>query len=282
MIEGIHLAVYSSIKPGSIHRLRLDKEAKFLVSNTISVIDYIIEAIEYGEKVRHGELAFTSISIGRLLSKALREAYRWNRVSVYPSTIIPQIIYSMALSHSNIDSFIRESGKVRNSLNYIMGIRKWSEIRQVLDALKSVRRNDMYEHLISTGITQLSGVEGNVSFAEIFRVLGSRWPTFTSLDLINYRIPEYVKKLLEYYKIYENAEHAIVALYLELIKDKTPKWAQEIIREILSNKLVSTRDGIKKLFELDTRMRRERISFNDYIGLIAITASLAIYDGMRP
>ncbi len=282
MIEGVHLAVYSSIKPGSIHRLRLDRDAQFLVSNTISAVDYIIEAIEYGERVRHGDIALTGVGIGRLLAKALRESYRWNGGIVYPSTIIPQILYSIALSHSNIDSYVRESGKVKESLNLILGINKWSEIRQVLDALKSVHRNDMYEHLTTTGITPISGIEGGVSFAEIFRVLGSKWPAFTSLDLIDYRIPEYVKKLLEYYKIYGSAENAIVALYLELIKDRSPEWARKTIEDILANRLIATREGAKKLFEIDTRMRKENISFKEYVGLLAIAAALAIYDGMRP
>ena len=282
MIEGVHLAVYSSIKPGCIHRLRLDRLAQKIVSNTISVIEHIIEAIDYGKKVRHGEIALTGVNIGRLLAKALRESYRWNGGEVYPSTIIPQIIYSLALGHANIDTFLRESGKVKQSLNNILGISKWSEIRQLLDALKSVHRNDMYEHLESAGITQLSGIEGGVSFAEIFRVLGSRWPAFTSLDMIDYRVPEYVKKMFEYYKLYGSAEYAVVALYLDLIVDKAPQWARKDIEEIIKSRALATREGAKKLFEIDTRMRREGVSFNDYVGLLAIVSALAVYDGLRP
>ena len=282
ILEGVHLAVYSSIKPGAYHRLRLDHESRFLVSNTLSVTDQIIEAIEYGERVRRGEIALTGIGIGRLIAKALRESYRWNGGRVYPSTIIPQIIYSIALSHSDIDSFIRDSGKVRRSLDLILAINKWSEIKQVVDTLKSIHRNDMYEHLVSTGITQLAGIEGSVDFSELFRVLGSKWPAFTSLDIRDYKIPEYVKKLLEYYKRYGDAENAVVALYLELVRDKIPDWARKLVDEAFEKGLMSSREGAKKLFELDTLLRKRNVSLKEYVGLLAIITSLAVFDGLRP
>ncbi len=282
ILEGIHLAVYSSIKPGAYHRLRLDQESRLLVSNTLSTIDQIVEAIEYGERVRKGEIALTSIGIGRLIARALRESYRWNGGRVYPSTIIPQILYSIALSHSNIDSFVKDSGKVRKTLDLLLSISKWSEIKQVVDTLRSVHRDDMYEHLVSTGITQLAGIEGGVSFGEVFRVLGSRWPAFLSLDIRDYRIPDYVKLLMNYYKKFGDTENSIVALYLELVKDKMPDWAHRVVEEAFEKGLMSSREGAKKLFELETMLRKKDISFNEYVGLLAIIVSLAVFDGLRP
>ncbi|OYT38611.1 MAG: hypothetical protein B6U89_05520 [Desulfurococcales archaeon ex4484_58] len=282
MIEGIHLAVYSSIKPGAYHKLRFNRETEVLVSNTISVIDYIIQAIEYGERVRRGELAITNIRIGKLLAKAIRESYRWNGGRVYPSTIIPQIIYSVALSHSNIDSVIRDAGKLKKSLDLILGINDWREIRQIIDAFKSVHREDMYEHLVSTGLTQIAGIEGQVTFNDVFRVLSSKWVAFIVLDIYEYKVVELVKKLLEYYKKYGDAENSIVALYLDLIKNKVPDWAKKYIDEAFKKGLMASKEGAKKLFELDSNLRKNNISFNEYVSLLAMVSSLAIYEGMRP
>jgi len=281
MIEGVHLAVYSSIKPATIHRLTLEYDALSFISNTIAISDYIVEAYRIGEKARRGELALTSIEIGKLLSKSLREAYRWVGSRVHPSVIVPQIIYSLAFGHSGVENYLENNSKIRNSLNLILSINKWSEIRQFIDALKSIGRNDMLEHLNTAGLSQLTGVTGGVNFGDVFRILGSRWYAFTSLDLSDYKIYNLVKRLIEYYEIYKSAENALVALYLELIKNRVPEWARQNIVEVLEKKLIGKREGFKILFDLDMKLRRDNIFFKEYIGLLAITAGIAIFDGMR-
>lgn len=282
IIEGVHLAVYSSIKPGSIHRLRLDSEAQVIVSNTLSVIDYIIEAINYGEKIRRGDIALTSIEIGKLIAKALRESYRWNSGRVYPQLIIPQLIYSIALSHSNVDSFLEGSGKVRESLKAILSINRWSEIREIINVLNSSGRRDMYEHLEATGITRLANIGSSVSLSELFRVLSSRWIGFSTLDIVEYNIPVYVKKLIDYYRTYKDTTSSVIALYLDFIRDKSPNWVREYIDQSLKYKLMTTREGAKILFELDNRMRRENIIYDEYVHLLALVIALGVFDGLRP
>jgi len=281
LIEGVYIATYSAVKPGCIHRFRPDGGFLEVFSSTVSALDYIIKAIEYGERVRRGEIAALNIEIGQLLAKALREAYRWCGEKVYPSTIIPQVIYAFALSHSNVDSFIRDSGKVRNSLSLILSINRWSEIRQLLDALKSIHKEQMIEHLTAAGITPLTGVSGTVNFAEVFRVLSSRWPSFMSLDVSEYHIPVYVRKLIEKHQLYNDIESAVVALYLDMIKPKLPNWALQEIESLERNHNISSREGFKKLLEIDMKLRRSNITFDDYVGLLAIVVGLAIYEGLR-
>lgn len=282
IIQGAHLAIYSSIKPGSHHKLKLDPEIDILMSNLYSAIDFLVEAVEAGERIRRGELAVTGLELGNMLSKALRESYRWNGGRVYPSIIVPEIIYSIALSHSDIDSVLSESGKLRKSLELVLSISRWSDIKRFLEALKAVEREDMFRHLESAGVTQLSGVEGQVNYHEVFRVLGSRWYGFLSLDTYEYRVIDYVKELLNYYKKYGNAENAIIALYLNIIRDKIPDYAKKLVDEAFQNNLMLSRDGAKKLYELDNLFRKNNIVFNEYTGLLAIVASLAVFEGLRP
>ncbi len=282
MIEGVHLSLYASIKPGALHRLRLDKRIEYMLSNTLSTIDYIIEAIDYGEKVRKGEYAAINIGLGRLLSRSLREAYRWVPRNVYPSYIVPEIIYSLALSHSNIESVIRDSGKLIRSLNIFLSISSWREIKHFIDSLRSVHRDDMYEHLSSAGITHIAGIEGGVSFSDVFRVLGSRWKAFISLDTRDTSVLEHVKKLMSYYRRFNDANNAIVALYLEMVKPLMPKWAHEYIDKAFNEGLMASRSGSRLLFELDLKLRRQGILFDEYIGLLSIITGLAVFEGLRP
>jgi len=281
MIEGVYLAVYSSVKPGCYHRFRLDDNGFSVVSSTLSIIDYINKALEYGDKARRGEIALSSVGVGQLVAKALREAYRWLGERVYPSTIIPQLVYALALGHSNAESFTEDLGKIRNSLSIILSINKWSEVKQILEALKSIRKNDMYEHVVSAGVTPLTGIEGSTSLAEVFRVLSSRWPAFTALDLSEYRMPDYVKKLLEYRKHYSNPETAITALYLDLVKHKMPEWAVKEIEDVVKTTGLDSRESFKKLLEIDGKLRRSGVVFDDYVGLLAMITALAIIDGFR-
>ncbi|MCD6301245.1 MAG: hypothetical protein J7L82_04160 [Staphylothermus sp.] len=283
MIEGTHLAIYSTIKPGGYHRLMIEPGIDHLLSNTISATDHIIEAIEVGEKIRKGELAATSFNLGQLLARSLREAYRWLPHRVEPSFIIPQIIYSLAISHSDIDSVVNDAGKLKKSLELFLSKRNWREIKYFLESLKSIHRTDMYDHIISAGgISHIMGIEGEISFNDIFRVLGSKWPAFTSLDLREFSIVEYVKKLMEHYRKYQNANNAVIALYLEIIYPKLPSWAKELVDEAIREGLMTGKAGSKKLFELDLKLRKQNVLFHEYTGLLAIITSLAVYEGLRP
>ncbi len=281
IIQGTYLAIYSTIKPGGHHRLKIDKETHIMFTNTLSVVDYLIESIEYGEKIRRGDLTIASAGIGRLIAKALREAYRWNGGKVYPSYIVPQLIYSLALSHSGIDSVIKDSGKLKKSLDLVLSINKWSEVKQVVEVLKSIHRHDMYEHLTSSGISHIAGIEGQINLYEVFRILGSRWYGFQSLDIYNYKIVDHVKTLLNYYKKLNDPENAVIALYLELVKEHMPEWALKHVSDAWSKGLMGSKDGAKKLFELDNLLRKNNISFNQYTGLLAIIVSLGVFEGLR-
>ncbi len=283
MIEGTHLAIYATIKPGTYHRLMIEPGIDYLLSNTISSTEYLVEAIEIGEKIRKGELAATTFNLGQLLARSLREAYRWLPHRVDPSFIIPQIIYSLAISHSDIDSVINDAGKLKRSLELFLSKRSWREIKYFLDSLKSIHRTDMYEHITSAGgISHLMGIEGEVSFNDVFRVLSSKWPAFRSLDLREFNMVEYVKKLLTHYRKYNNANNAVIALYLEIIYPRLPTWAKKEVDEAVKEGLMMSKTGSKKLFELDLKLRKQNILFHEYTGLLSIITSLAVYEGLRP
>ncbi len=282
LISGVHLALYSTIKPGAIHRLRLDKDLESIYTNILAVMDYLIESTDLGERVRRGDIPATHIGVGNLLGRALREAYRWTPHHVYPEYIVPQIIYGFALSYSEPDSIIRDYGRVRKALDLVLRIRNWREIRAFIDALKSVHRRDMVEHLESSGVSSITGVVGEVEYTDVARILGSRWPAFISLDLRSGEILEYLKKLMDYYKRYGDANNSLIRLYLDIVSKKLPEWTHKYIDEALKEGLMKSKTGSKKLFELDLKLRKQRIDLSEYTGLLAIIAGLAVYEGLRP
>ncbi len=281
ILQGIHLAIYSTIKPGGLHRLRLESSIDHVFSNILATSDYILEATEIGEKVRKGELAATYMGMGRLMARALREAYRWNPRHVYPDYIVPGMIYGFSIAYGDPDSVVGDYGKVRRGLELVLLGRDWREIKSFLDALKSVHRNDMLEHLAGTGVTGLGGIRGEVSFMDVFKTLGSRWPGFRSLDLRE-GVNQWVKKLLDYYHKVGDANNALIMLYIDLVEPLLPSWAREELGKAVSEGLMLSRNGSRILFNTDIRLRKEGYSYEEYTALLGVIAGLAVYDGLRP
>ncbi|MEM0355983.1 MAG: hypothetical protein QXO78_05555 [Desulfurococcaceae archaeon] len=278
MVEGTHLAVYASIKPGCYHRFSFDAQARTLVSNTISIIEHLYKLSEYGEKVRRGETALSHNYVSQTIARALRDAYRTCGY-VHPSLLIPQLMLSFALSHSNVDSVLQKPVVFKKSLDLVLETDKWSDIRLIIDALKSVYRNDMYDHLVSTGFTQLGGVMGNYRLRDLFRTLGSRWVGFNILDTIEFRLVENVAKFVKYVKEYRNIENAIIAIYLDLIRNRVPKELETLVEKAYIHGLMSTREGARTLYELDQSLKKNNVSFNEYIEYLSNIVSIAIYEG---
>ncbi len=281
-MEGVHLAVYSSIKPGCYHRLSLDKDARYLVSSLVSVIDYLDQASMIGEKIRRGELAAPHASWGTLLGKALREAYRWIPDHVFPDIIVPHIMYASVLAYTDVDSIVKDSGKIRRTLNIFLHGTGWRDIKVFIDALRSIHRYDIVDHLRTSGIDHVHALESGMTLEDVFRVLGSKWPGFMSLDTRYTELFDHVKRLIEYNRKYSDPESAVVATYLDLIEKRLPSWAEKMVEEARNNGLMTSREGSKMLFNIDLRLRKEKRLFREYIGLVAIITSLAIYEGLRP
>ncbi len=281
IIEGCHLAVYSSIKPGCIHRLRLDGKTYYMVSSCLGVVDYIEKAVEIGEKVRRGELAAAGLEIGKLLGKALREAYRWTSYKPYPDIVVPSIVNASVLSYVEPEDIVRESGELRKALELFIGGTRWRDVRELANALKSINAGDMVDHMASAGITYSQALTEGLTLADAFNVLGSRWPGFLAVTPREHIVYDYVKKLMEYYRRYRDGVNSIIAVYLEMIKSKLPKWALEYVEKAFNEGLMASRSGSKLLFELDLKLRKNNIVYDQYIGLLVAVTQLCVYEGLR-
>lgn len=282
MIEGVHLAVYSCIKPGSIHRLRLEEESYKMFSSCISIVEYIMKAIELGEKVRRGELAAPNINLGNLYARALREAYRWIGRSVYPDIIVPTITNALILSYTEAESVLKDLGAIKRARSLFISACRWRDIREFINALRTIGAEEMIEHLQGAGLTYTQAITESIGFDEVFNTLSSKWPGFMSVNPRDDKLFEYVRKVKDYHKEYSNFDSTIVHLYLEMIRPKLPKWAIERVEYALKHKLMDTREGTKILFDLDLKLRKEGFNFNHYIGLLSSVLQLTIYDGIRP
>ena len=281
LLEGCHIAIYSYIKPGSVHRLRIDPSASHMMSSCIGITEYIIKAIELGQRVRRGELAATGLDLGRLLGKALREAYRWTSYHPYPDIVVPTITNALILSYVEPDSIIRESGDLRRALSLFIGGTRWRDVREFMNALNSIGRSDMNDHLRSSGLTYSQALVEEVSLDEAFRILGSRWPGFLASSPRETILFDLVKKTMEYYRKYRDGNNTAIALYLDIVGNRLPNWAKEEVKKAFEQGLMASKEGSKILFQLDLRIRKQGLGFEEYTPLLAAVMQLAVYEGLR-
>ncbi|WP_048162965.1 hypothetical protein [Thermogladius calderae] len=277
-LYGVYLAVDTPIKPGGYHRLRVDLESVSLVCNSISVSDLVNEATSIGERVRRGDLSLPSVELGRFLNKALREAFRWCG-RVYPSLIVPSLLYAFSLGYTGTESILRDHAQVKRVLENLLSANRPGDIKTFLDALRSVHRTDMLDHLASTDLTGVTLISSTVSFSEVFRVLSSKWPAFTLLDTHEFPVIGLLKNMLNYKKRFKSAEASILATYLDLITPRIPVNLRGAVRELVEKDLAS-REAAKRLLEVDAEVRRQGFSFNEYVEELAVLTFLAIYEGL--
>lgn len=286
-LEAAKILVYGAlnglntyVKPGGLHRLRPDKLFDEVVCNIVSSLDGIVEAYEEGERVRRGEKALTSVELGRLLAKAYREAYRVCG-AVHPEYYTPVLVASMALSHSGVESVLSDPSRFKRSMDSILAAGKWSDVKHYMDTLRSVGRDDMSEHLSSTGLTQVSLIQGGASLADVFRALGSRWPGFILLDPRESLLLNGLRRLVEYYRKTRSSQTALLMLYLDMLEERLSEQYRGMVSEARRLGLMSTLNGARRLYELDTVLRKSNLVFNGLVEQVVNLSSLAALEGVR-
>lgn len=279
LIHGAVIGLNTYIKPGGIHRLTPLRVFDEIICNLLSIIDHVVDAHAMGERVRKGEVSAMAVDYGKLYSGVLREVFRIC-TSVHPQYVIPLTVYSLVLGLSGVESIIEESSRFKKALETVNSVNRWSDLRQFIELLRVVGRGDMYDHLQSLGYTQLALLKSGISFNDLYRVLGSRWRGFTMIEYREGVVFGYLKKLIDYHKQHRSHESAILALYVDIVKSHIPIQLQGKIQEIELCKY-TTLECIRQMHELDTLLRKNKISFEWASEIITLTTALGFYEGLR-
>ena len=280
LARGALLGLSASIKPGGLHRLAPGRNYSEVLCNIVSSIDFIVEALEQGDRIRRGEQALTSIDLGRLLSSTIRESLRFC-TGVHPQYTLPLVVGSLSIGLSGVESILEESSKFKKALDLVNSISKWSSIKQVIDSLKIAGREDMYEHLSNLGYTQLALVQAGVNFNDIYRALGSRWRSFLLIESREALVFTYLKKLSELYRKYESLENSSVALYMELIRQHLAPDLASKAQKAEECGYMSTPECSKLMLELDIALRRSGRSFEWASEVVTVAAAFASFEGLK-
>ncbi|MEZ0394232.1 MAG: hypothetical protein ABWK00_04215 [Desulfurococcaceae archaeon] len=278
-VYGVGLALYAGVRPGGVYALKPGARPEKMLCNVAATIDGIEEASDMGGAVRRGEVGAPSLGIGKFLARLVREAFRWCGVA-YPALVAPIAVLTMAMGYADSESVVEDAAKVKRFLESLLTSAPWSEARGFLEALRSVHRDDMYEHASSAGVSPLPYAVGQASMAEVFRVLGSRWPSFAAIDPREFPLPGMVKALVELHRKFGDAGVALGALYLQLVEPKLPGDVREEAKRLASGS-IAERDAFRKLVELDAKLARRGVRLDEYSELLALVAYAGALEGVR-
>jgi hypothetical protein len=280
LIRGALIGLNTYIKPGGIHRLTPLKAFDDLTCNIASCIDTLVESVEAGSMVKRGEVAVTSVDYNKLFTSPLKESFR-NCSNVYPEYLVPLTVLGFTIGLSSVESILEESSKFKKALEAVNNVNKWSDIKQLIEVLRIIGRADMYEHLQSTGYTQITLLKSGATFNDVFRVLSSRWRGFSLVDSKETLVFQYLKQLFDLQREYKNLENSLIALYMELVKQHIPVNLQDKAREAHSCKYMATPECAKLMYELDVLLRKNKVFFEWASEITVLVSALAVYEGLK-
>ncbi|MEM1627966.1 MAG: hypothetical protein QXP02_00010 [Desulfurococcaceae archaeon] len=280
LIHGAIKGLNAYIKPGGLHRIKPKRVFDEIICNLITTLDSVVEGIELGDKIRKGELSLAGLDQGKLLSKAIREIYR-NCNVVHPQYVIPLIVGGIAIGLSNAENILEDWGKLKKAMDMICSINRWNELKQLIETLRAVGRVDMYEHLQSTGISQITIIRMGASFDDLYRVLSSKWPGFSVIESRENILYNNIKRLVDINREYQSLNHSIIALYMEMIESRVPVNLKNKLHEVRKYKYMQTAEGVKMLYELDILFKKNGISFEDVTEVITMLSAYASFEGLK-
>lgn len=280
LIRGAVGGLSAYVKPGGLHRLRPERIFEEVVCNILSQYDILVEAWETGDKIRRGDLAVTHLELGKLLARSMREAYRVCDAS-HPEFTSPLIIYSLTLGASGVESVASDASRFKKMFEALLSLSKWSDVKTFIDALQSVQRKDMYEHLTATGLNTVALIHTGSSFNDVFKVLSSKWPGFELLDAREFRLLEYLKNLLSIYQKTKDGASAAVILYLQLSLHHMPKDLAAVAEEVTKSPKVLDMEDIKKLLKIDAELKKRGIDLKGYTEVVAGVSAIGAIEGVR-
>jgi len=221
LIEGAVIGLNAYIKPGGIHRYVPGTLFDEILCNLISLINSLEEVIDLGNKVRRRELAVTSIPCKEAIIIPLKEIFRTCN-TVHPQYVVPQVVGGVALGLSGVESILEESSKFKKALELVVASSSWSDIKNFVESLRVIGRQDMYDNLRSLGYVDVVAIRSTMNLNEIYRVLGSGWRGFLVVEIREGLLFTYLKRLREICKKERSLFYSVIALYMELVKPNIP------------------------------------------------------------
>lgn len=272
VVGSVHLAAYSYIKPGAIHRYSPGIQPYNYVRVALSLLNEVYRLAVDVSRAYKGEIGLPDIRLGQALSRSLREGIV-SLGALAPLDMVLSIIFSaLALAHG----YSRREQKPSGYLKALYDVLSATTTRDVLEFYDTLRRMgyDEAEYLELQGYTRgYIEVEG-YRLPDIIRSLSNKHKLFNYVQPHNRVIVDVAEIIIEDYETGKDLNNAVVRGYVELLRREENSLTEKI-NEALKLKLTRTRNGLKLLYSLDQELRRSGKNFDELVPVLVLAVSIA-------
>ncbi len=297
------LEVSAYPKPGNVHRTADFQETRYehFLASAVAVTPFFRHSAHQGVMVRKGTLKLHQIEIGKIINNAVSNALLWQHGK---NTLLGSIILLTPMAVAAGLTLAKKSffsiTKFRKNLKAVVESTTSNDAVNLYDAIALAKPGGLGK-VPTLDVTDANSkkkiLHENISLYEIFKIASS-WDSVASEWISNYHITfdigyKYLKKQLERnVNINTATVHAFLKVLSEvpdtLIARKTgnarAKWVSIEAGETLRAGGLTTKDGKKRLFDLDKRLRDPKHTLNPgtTADITAATLAVAILNGYRP
>ncbi|MCS7099210.1 MAG: hypothetical protein RMH84_01930 [Sulfolobales archaeon] len=265
LIEALHLAVYSYIKPAAPHRYSTRfRDLESIVFTVSSSLDVYSQAFTAGLDVGTGKETLYSVGIGRLFYNSLAKSYRKLGARAHQTLSLALIPFTLSVAYSLKQQSFASS--FRKIFFTILGIDNSKDTSALVDGIRQFYGAG-YTALLESGITFSKLATEKPSIGDILSALSSK-----ARDI------QYVLKRMDY----------IVEVGLEVgrVATESIELNDIAVRAFLKlarfecEKLSSVAElNQRVLYELDRELLREGVDLSYLITPLILTLILSNYLG---
>jgi len=279
IVEAFILSGFAYIKPGCMHRFSEHKELIDYITLGPKLYNVLVKASEIGEKVASGKIGAPSAGIGRLLSDAIKAiGGRLTKNRVFYDAIVSLTITAIAASHaSTVHKREISESRIEKSLRLFLASSTGKDSSALVHITRTIGPTKYVSLFNKADYTRTRVEMEDISLYEIFYTLS---PISISLKaLVEFTpIVNTIKNIKKYYEKLRDVNNALVSAYISELLDleKPPLWAKKDLEYILSEGAMVSKTSAKKLFEIDRRMRKEKIEYNELLPILTTASAISL------
>jgi hypothetical protein len=118
--ELLVVLISAPVKPGAVHRLRLDPSFEARLAEVVVIFKYVEEAFRKGRELAQGSLDSRSLGLGGLFARALRDSFEFTGRRPLIGLVYASLSTSIAAGYSSITgrSIVEEARRIVRTVLY--------------------------------------------------------------------------------------------------------------------------------------------------------------------
>ena len=280
--SSISLSALSYIKPGAPHRYSHHRWVLEYSTIGVTLLGPLAEAVQRGIKIARGDISSRESGVGRLILDSYNAVIQ--RYGTLPplSHFIPALpVLAAASSHTLQYRGRISASALRSSIRSLLIGCRGRELAEVVRRLYNIGDSSIEGALRDSRISEASADAGNINMLDVFEALSKVELAYEELLNPNL-ILKSSRAMLDHYGKLRDVNSAVVRGYLELLRsvDSIPEWLGRNVDELLKSGAVGTREGFRKLYNLDRKAREESLDLSGLLPTLTLAVYIAAWEGL--